>query len=659
MKKIFTITALAAAMIAAATSCQKEEFAKQNDGQQGQGLVFYASLEDADTKTTITNEGAAGYKISWEATDCISINGIEYVAVPDGKNPTFATFNKKNAEDPDPEAPFKAYYPASIYDGTSATLPATQVYTADGSIASVLPMYAESSSTTNLKFKNLCGLMKFTLKGTEKVQYITLKDDTKALSGKFTVSENAAVLDAAAKGGVSLYCGAEGVQLDEATGKTFYVAVPAGSYDNLHIEYTTLNSAKYAKMKADATATVERNKVYPFSQTPAFKSDWFYFEAVEAGATIAMSATGTAPTVSLQYSTDGGESWNTFTAGSTSVPLAKVGDRVYFKAGTANARFASSESAYSSFTTTKNVNVGGNIMYLLNGSTPELSFSKGYAFTSLFKAAKIVSASELRLPATTLKTGGYLSMFQDCTALVNAPELPATTTANSCYLYLFQGCTALVNAPELPATKLIANCYESMFQGCTALVNAPELPATTLANSCYKSMFQGCKALANAPVLPATTLKTGSYESMFQDCTALVNAPELPATTITLRCYRSMFEGCKALVNAPELPATTLSENCYQCMFKGCTTLVNAPELPAKTLSEFCYMQMFEGCSLLSYVTLLATDVSAGACILGWLADAGIVKSSPHILYVHSSMTSNSTIIQNKGNFTVTAYTGK
>ncbi len=465
--------------------------------------MFRATLEGADaTRTTISDEGTAGYKISWEAGDEISINGIVYTATPQA-NPAEAIFAKKNSGDDDPTAPFTAYYPASIYDGTTATLPATQVYNAEGRIAGILPMYAEGSDL-NLNFKNLCGLMKFTLKGTEKVQKITLTDDAKALSGKFTVSENAAVLDGAAKGGVSLDCGEEGVQLDESTGKTFYVAVPARSYEKLKIEYNTKDYAKICEMKANGTATVARNKVYPFTQTPTFRSDWFYFEAVEAEAVVSMSAVGkSAPTVSLQYSTDGGNNWNDFTVGSTSVTLLNAGDRVYFKAGSAgNTQLASGASNYNKFTTTKKVNVGGNIMYLLNGETPGLSFSAYYAFCGLFRdAIQIVSASDLKLPATTLAKNCYNSMFNGCTALEAAPSLPATTLAEYCYNSMFYGCTALEATPALPATTLAASCYQKMFYGCTALEAAPALPATTLANGCYSYMFYGCSKLSSVTML--------------------------------------------------------------------------------------------------------------------------------------------------------------
>lgn len=113
----------------------------------------------------------------------------------------------------------------------------------------------------------------------------------------------------------------------------------------------------------------------------------------------------------------------------------------------------------------------------------------------------------------------------------NYKEQTDLTGKNYTFYRLFYQSTKIVNTKNLslPATILASNCYYGMFQNCTALVNAPELPATTLAQSCYASMFQNCISLVNAPTLSATTLTNGCYNSMFGGCTSLTTAPELPA----------------------------------------------------------------------------------------------------------------------------------
>ena len=90
------------------------------------------------------------------------------------------------------------------------------------------------------------------------------------------------------------------------------------------------------------------------------------FTAEEPNAIIGMTKTGTI-NVHLEYSTDT-NTWNTFTPGTTTVTLANVGDKVWFKAWSlGNGGTADSTSNYLSFSITNRVAASGNIMSLLNG----------------------------------------------------------------------------------------------------------------------------------------------------------------------------------------------------------------------------------------------------------------------------------------------------
>ena len=114
---------------------------------------------------------------------------------------------------------------------------------------------------------------------------------------------------------------------------------------------------------------------------------------------------------------------------------------------------------------------------------------------------------------------------------------------------MFSGCTALTMAPELPATTLSSDCYNSMFKNCTGLINAPsKLPATVLEQSCYTEMFNGCTNLVTAPAISATTLAQSCCNAMFRNCSNLEQLPALPATTITaFACYYYMFYACNKI----------------------------------------------------------------------------------------------------------------
>jgi len=241
-----------------------------------------------------------------------------------------------------------------------------------------------------------------------------------------------------------------------------------------------------------------------------------------------------------------------------------------------------------------------------------------YCYGSMFEGCSSLRAIP-KLPATTLTAGCYDHMFKGCTSLVNPPILPATTLADNCYCGMFMGCKKLNSTPNLPVTTLTNYCYSYMFQGCIKLTAAPELPATTLADYCYQGMFAGCTSLTQSPELPATTLAQYCYYGMFNACTSLTQAPELPATTLALGCYENMFLACIKLTTASELPATTLAQSCYFGMFKECSKITTAPELPATTLVQNCYREMFSGCRNLNYIKMLATNISATDCLARWV----------------------------------------
>ena len=185
------------------------------------------------------------------------------------------------------------------------------------------------------------------------------------------------------------------------------------------------------------------------------------FTAEEANSTVAMTAVGSAPSVSLEYSTDG-STWNDFIVGTTTVTLPNVGDNMWIRAKTTNGRFGIDYERYNHFVMTGKIAASGSIMYLSKNDGDLDTISIDHCFYNLFKG---------------------------CSSLTTAPELPATTLTQSCYAAMFQECTSLTTAPELPATTLANSCYWSMFSYCTSLTTPPELPATTLANYCYSYMF--------------------------------------------------------------------------------------------------------------------------------------------------------------------------
>ena len=282
------------------------------------------------------------------------------------------------------------------------------------------------------------------------------------------------------------------------------------------------------------------------------------FEA-DGDQTVSITKSGSAPTLTMQYSYNG-RSWSDWDLSALSFGGSK---KVYVR-GVGNTRFASSTSAYNSFTfgTDALVYVSGIVETLLSWSRGISSYRYSCVFYKLFYGqTALCSAKNLIFSSSNITSYAYHSMFYGCTSLLDCPE-------------------------SLPSTLTGSNNCNSMFYNCSSLTTAPKLPATTLADRCYKDMFYNCSSLTTAPEsLPATTLVGRCYEDMFHNCSSLTTAPKLPATTLAERCYFYMFEGCSSLTTAPELPATTLADTCYFGMFYGCSNL-NSVRCRAKVTAD-------------------------------------------------------------------------
>lgn len=295
------------------------------------------------------------------------------------------------------------------------------------------------------------------------------------------------------------------------------------------------------------------------------------------------------------YSTDGGETWNTI--GNSQNITVSAGHKIMWKGGGGFYKVKRFTVRGGRF------NVEGNIMSLRFGDDfigkTDLTSIEGFKGL-LSGATTLQNAKHLVLPATTLCPSAYTAMFSGCTSLTTPPALSAATTlTENCYRSMFAGCSSLTVMPSLPATTLNDRCYEGMFSDCTSLSVVTQLPATNLYDSdyCYKGMFSGCASLSGVP------------------------SNMLPATTLADHCYESMFANCMSLVSPPALPATIMRDYCYWRMFFNCKYLTTAPDLPAPILEELCYYGMFEGCNSMAYIKCLATDISATNCTTNWVYD--------------------------------------
>lgn len=233
----------------------------------------------------------------------------------------------------------------------------------------------------------------------------------------------------------------------------------------------------YSMLRGKQSPVVSETCIY--SDIHDYSMDYLTFQILENGV-IPWKANTTTKTI--EYSLNAGP-WTsiTSTAGGVMINVSQ-GDTIRFRGNNATYCNANKEQ-YSGFglgqsgangdyvSNAASFNAEGNVMSLIYGDNfiNQTSFPSGtYNLCSLFKKAKVISAENLILPATTLTQYCYRAMFSWATYLTKAPELPATTLALGCYWYMFESC-AITEAPELLAETLVQECYGSMFTACSSL----------------------------------------------------------------------------------------------------------------------------------------------------------------------------------------------
>ena len=133
----------------------------------------------------------------------------------------------------------------------------------------------------------------------------------------------------------------------------------------------------------------------------------------------------------LEYSVDGGLTWNTWDGSQ----LSGTSTQPIYLRGTGNSIIA-----------------GGT-------GTHKFTFTGKYCTGNIENLLDYQTVANGEHPVMAMDC--YMGMFKDCTSLIQSPELPATTLVNNCYSGMFFGCSSLTHVSELPATELAQGCYGS------------------------------------------------------------------------------------------------------------------------------------------------------------------------------------------------------
>lgn len=198
------------------------------------------------------------------------------------------------------------------------------------------------------------------------------------------------------------------------------------------------------------------------------------FTAEGSNATVALVNGSSAPSVSMEYSTDN-SAWSSYTLGTT-VTLANKGDKVYFRAADVNPRIGNSdiyrwEAIYNNYFNCNNVSVSGKLVSVLRKDMNEsLTYtSEPCIYKCLFRNYNsnnphIVSAKDLQLPnLSAFSAQEFMGLFVGST-LSAAPAFPQRCSASfETFGYMFENCDKLssISSPMMTVTGITAHAGRS------------------------------------------------------------------------------------------------------------------------------------------------------------------------------------------------------
>ena len=271
-------------------------------------IVFTAVLEQSASKTQIGED----FSVLWSAGDKIRVfNG----ATPEGVEFTLsggAGTNKGRFSAPGTgmgDGPFYAVYPsdaATTLNGTSigVRLPDTQYYAANSFGQKANLAAGKGDALEQIQFRNLLGVVSFTLTGTRKVRSIHLRSQgtaplfgTGIISGWEEEAPSVTLDSDAASQEIILDCGTAGAAL-AAEGTTFHLAVPAGTLgEGFSFEAEdTEGNAMIRRAPAAEENRIARSgllQMPAIAYAPAYRSGFLYASEPGAYENVLASSAGT------------------------------------------------------------------------------------------------------------------------------------------------------------------------------------------------------------------------------------------------------------------------------------------------------------------------------------------------------------------------------
>ena len=234
-----------------ASSCKTEEnpVAQENNG----GTVITAVADQIGSATKV--EMAYFYEALWQAGDRIHVKQgqtTDTFSLVSGEGTPKGTFAGTKSI----SGAIEAFYPVSV--GETMTWPSVQT------ITQAVPMYANQTITgaegETVNFSSLGSMLQINVSASEKdtkLAEIRLSDASRPLSGEFVVTDGKAVMTGTSNDGITL-------KLDNVvigkTVKSFYIAVPAGKYEDLGLDFV-FSDGRTRKMRSTTMPEIMHNTV--------------------------------------------------------------------------------------------------------------------------------------------------------------------------------------------------------------------------------------------------------------------------------------------------------------------------------------------------------------------------------------------------------------
>ncbi len=594
MKKVL-IPIISLCLFGALSACvaEKMELPEKTSGE----LTFEASLEDMPFTKTSLAPGNDTRPVNWIAGDQACIGGITSAAIPVEGDATRAIFMASGALREN--GVYKAWYPASVYNGGTPALPATQNWV-DGRIDN-LPMYAQSSNL-KLPFKNLCSVLSLQFTGPETVTIgsVVLKTETSGqyLSGPFTVNWNDGNPQITMTGGagssqqVTLNLGS-GIQMTPGTPVELLIALPPAAYAKNKLVFSVYDTdgneiERYSSQKA---LTSSRNKYYPIEKDQI--GDWDE-QSMRLVIKTLSSGTTNATRFKLPFTSSHSPSFSTPVPANTVLTI-DWGD------GTVKTYWGGDLNASYDLTHT----------YADNDTE--------YTITITSKAR---TADAARIPDFRLN---YVASLTNSQLLLREVLDPILKEVDSDFNNVFKGASNLVSVPSDVFSKNPgATSFKGAFQGCSSLTSIPEnLFATNTEVTSFESAFEDCSKLTTIPDdLFATNREVTSFYRTFYGCSGLTCSLKSNwfKTNTKVQSFYYTFANCTNLQGS--IPVDFFSYDGYagaesitdiQGVFINCMNLTGAiPEDLFKYLPNLQnFKEIFNGCEKL---TLASTTSSKLFC---------------------------------------------